>query len=231
MYKKILIIGGAGYIGTELSNYLVKKKYKVSCVDTFWFDTKLDKKVKKIKLDVRNFSFSIFENYDVVINLAYLSNDPLCEINARDTWESGPLATYYMMEACIKYKVKKFIFASSGSIYGLKKEKKVTEELGLDPITDYNKSKMICEKVIENYKNRIKIVILRPATVCGYSPRMRFDVSVNNLTIQALQNKKINVFGGKQIRPNVNIADISRIFQHFIFKGKKIKSGFGDNLR
>lgn len=216
MYKKILIIGGAGYIGTELSNYLIKKKYKVSCLDTFWFNTKLDKKIKRIKLDIRNYNFSIFKNYDVVINLAYLSNDPLCEINARDTWESGPLATYYMMEACIKYKVKKFIFASSGSIYGLKKEKKVTEELGLDPITDYNKSKMICEKVIENYKNRIKIVILRPATVCGSSSRLRLDVVLNLFCYQAFYEKKIKILGGKQIRPLLHIKDMVNCYEFFI---------------
>ena len=139
MKKKILIIGGAGYIGTELSNYLVKKGHNVTCYDTFWFGNFLNKKIKKIKGDVRKLNLKIFKNKDIVINLAYLSNDPLCEINARDTWESGPLATYQMMEACVKRRVKKFIFASSGSIYGLKKEKKVTESLGLDPITDYNK--------------------------------------------------------------------------------------------
>ncbi len=215
--KKILIIGGAGYIGTELSNFL-SKKYQVGCYDAFWFEDKLNKKIKRYKQDVRSFDFKIFKNYDIVINLAYLSNDPLCEINARDTWESGPLATYYMMEACLKYKVKKFIFASSGSIYGLKREKKVTEKLGLDPITDYNKSKMICEKIIENYKNKLKTVILRPATVCGASDRLRLDVVLNLFCYQAYYEKKITILGGKQIRPLLHIRDMINAYDFFINK-------------
>ena len=179
MKKKILIIGGAGYVGSLLSNFLVNKNYSVTCLDTFWFQTNLNKKVKKKKIDIRDRKFESFKNIDVVINLAYLSNDPLCEINARDTWEIGPLSNYYILEACLKYKIKKYIFASSGSIYGSKKEKKVTENLGLDPITDYNKSKMICEKVILSYKNKLKTIILRPATVCGFSERLRLDVVLN----------------------------------------------------
>ncbi len=216
MKKKILIIGGAGYIGTELSNYLVKKGHNVDCYDTFWFGNFLNKKIKKIKGDVRKLNHKIFKNKDIVINLAYLSNDPLCEINARDTWESGPLATYQMMEACVQHRVKKFIFASSGSIYGLKKEKKVTESLGLDPITDYNKSKMICEKVIQNYKNKLKTVILRPATVCGASNRLRLDVVLNLFCYQAYYKKKINILGGKQIRPLLHIKDMIRAYDFFI---------------
>lgn len=218
MTKKILIIGGSGYIGTELSNFLINKKYKVGCMDTFWFNDRLNKKVVKIKKDIRSFDFPEFKNYDIVINLAYLSNDPLCEINARDTWESGPLATYYIMEACIKYKVKKFIFASSGSIYGLKKEKNVTENLGLDPITDYNKSKMICEKIIENYKNKIKTVILRPATVCGSSERLRLDVVLNLFCYQAFFKGEINILGGSQIRPLLHIKDMINCYEFFIKK-------------
>ena len=142
----------------------------------------------------------------------------MCEINARDTWEIGPLSTYHIMEACIKYKVKKFIFASSGSIYGLKKEKKVTEKLGLDPITDYNKSKMICEKVMESYKDKIKIVILRPATICGDSSRLRLDVVLNLFCYQAYFNKKINILGGKQIRPLLHIKDMINCYEFFIKK-------------
>ena len=218
MAKKILIIGGGGYIGTELSNFLANKNYRVGCMDTFWFENKLNKNVIKIKRDIRSFDFSEFKNYDIVINLAYLSNDPLCEINARDTWESGPLATYYIMEACLKYKIKKFIFASSGSIYGLKKEKNVTENLGLDPITDYNKSKMICEKVIDNYKNKIKTVILRPATVCGASKRLRLDVVLNLFCYQAFFKKEINILGGNQIRPLLHIKDMINCYEFFIKK-------------
>jgi nucleoside-diphosphate-sugar epimerase len=217
--KKILVIGGAGYVGTELCNKLASNKnYEITCLDTFWFRSKLSKKIKRIKRDIRNLKESDFKNFHTVIHLAYLSNDPLCELNGRDTWESGPLSTYYIMEACLKNKVKKFIFASSGSIYGLKKDKNVTENLGLDPITDYNKSKMICEKVIETYKKKLKIVILRPATVCGDSERLRLDVVLNLFCYQAFFKKEINILGGKQIRPLLHIKDMIGSYEFFIKK-------------
>ena len=123
-----------------------------------------------------------------------------------------------MLEGCVKYKVKKFIFASSGSIYGLKNENKVTEELGLEPLTDYNKSKMICEKVLNSYSKKIKTVILRPGTVCGFSKRLRLDLLVNIFAYQAYFNKKINVNGGKQIRPIINIKDLMNAYEFFVKK-------------
>ena len=215
--KQILIIGGAGYVGTELCNKLAKNKnYKITCLDTFWFGNKLTKKVKVLKRDMRDLKHADFKGFHTVVHLAYLSNDPLCELNGRDTWESGPLSTYYIMEACIKNKVKKFIFASSGSIYGLKKDRNVTENLGLDPITDYNKSKMICEKVIENYRNKLKVIILRPATICGDSNRLRLDVVLNLFCYQAFYEKKINILGGKQIRPLLHIKDMLACCEFFI---------------
>lgn len=214
----ILIIGGAGYVGTNLCNYLSKKDFTVTCLDTFWFGDFLNKNVKKIKADIRTFNFDRVGKYDCVIDLAYLSNDPLCEVDARHTWESGPLAVYKILEFCKKRKIKKFIFASSGSIYGLKKEKHVTEELGLDPLTDYNKSKMICEKVVESYNKDLSTVIVRPATVCGISPRLRLDVVLNLFCYQAFFKKKISVLGGKQTRPLVNINDMVRSYEFFINK-------------
>jgi nucleoside-diphosphate-sugar epimerase len=214
----ILIIGGAGYVGTNLCNYLSKKDFTVTCLDTFWFGDFLNKNVKKIKADIRTFNFERIGKYDCVIDLAYLSNDPLCEVDARHTWESGPLAVYKILEFCKKRKIKKFIFASSGSIYGLKKEKHVTEELGLDPLTDYNKSKMICEKVVESYNKDLNTVIVRPATVCGISPRLRLDVVLNLFCYQAFFKKKISVLGGKQTRPLVNIKDMVRSYEFFLNK-------------
>jgi nucleoside-diphosphate-sugar epimerase len=214
----ILIIGGAGYIGTNLCNYLSQKNFNITCLDTFWFGNFLNKRVKKIKADIRNFNFESLGKFDCVIDLAYLSNDPLCEVDARHTWESGPLAVYKILEFCKKRKIKKFIFASSGSIYGLKKEKKVIEELGLDPLTDYNKSKMICEKVVESYNKNLNIIIIRPATVCGSSPRLRLDVVLNLFCYQAYFKKKISILGGKQTRPLVNINDMVRSYEFFINK-------------
>ena len=218
MKKKILIIGGAGYLGTKLCEFLIKKNYDVTCLDTFWFGNNLPKKTNIIKSDLRNEKFKFLKKFHTVIHLAYLSNDPLCEIDARATWETGPLALYNLLENCKKFRIKKFIFASSGSIYGIKKEKKVTEKLGLDPITDYNKSKMICEKVIESYKKYFKTVILRPATVCGFSKRLRLDVVLNLFCYQAYYKKKITILGGSQIRPLLNINDMIRSYEFFIKK-------------
>lgn len=219
MVKNILIIGGAGYVGTPLCNYLVKKNFSVTCLDTFWFGNYLSKKVKKIKADIRNLNFDKLKRYDVVINLAYLSNDPLCEIDARATWEIGPLALYKILEYCKNNKVDRFIFASSGSIYGLKnKNISVTEKLGLDPLTDYNKSKMICEKVIESYSSSFPFTIIRPATVCGLSKRLRLDVVLNLFTYQAFFEKKITITGGKQTRPLLDIRDMIRVYEFCIKK-------------
>ena len=214
---KILIIGGAGYVGTNLSNKL-SNKHKVICVDTFWFGNHLNNSVSFVKADIRNFDYKILNNIDVVINLAYLANDPSCEIDARATWEIGPLSNYFLLEQCKKYKIKKFIFASSGSVYGIKKEKNVTEDLSLNPLTDYNKSKMICEKVIENYSNDFDTVIIRPGTVGGFSKRLRLDVVVNILSYQAYFNKKIEILGGNQIRPLIDMNDMINVYQFCVEK-------------
>ena len=114
----------------------------------------------------------------------------MCELNGRDAWECGPLALYSILEKCKKNLIKHFIFASSGSVYGIKKKKKVTEKLSLKPISDYNKSKMICEKVIECYKNNFKTTIVRPATVCGFSKRLRLDVVINLFLLSVVLKRK-----------------------------------------
>jgi nucleoside-diphosphate-sugar epimerase len=129
-----------------------------------------------------------------------------------------------IMEFAIKNKVKKFIYASSGSVYGVKKEKQVTEDLDLVPISVYNKTKMIAERVFMSFKDKIQINCIRPATVCGLSPRMRYDISVNLLTLQAIKKKQITVLGGNQIRPNIHIQDMIRLYEFFL--KKKIPSGF-----
>ena len=219
MQKKILIIGGAGYVGTELCNMLVKnQKYKITCLDNFWFGDNVSKKVKKIKRDIRQLKDKDFNDYHTVIHLAYLSNDPLCELNGRDAWECGPLALYSILEKCKKSSVKHFIFASSGSVYGVKKEKKVTEQLSLKPISDYNKSKMICEKVIECYEKDFKTTIVRPATVCGFSKRLRLDVVLNLFCYQSFFKKKITIFGGNQIRPLLHIKDMISVYDFILRK-------------
>ena len=204
--KNILITGGGGYIGTNLTKELLNEGCNVTVIDTFWFGNYLEKhkKLKIIKKDIRNISKKDLNKIDCIMHLASIANDPAAELDARLTWDVNVLATYKLINLAIIQKVKKFIFASSGSVYGIKKEKKVVENLSLEPISEYNKSKMIGERVLLSYKKNIDITILRPATVCGFSPRMRLDVSVNMFAFQAIKFGSMSVFGGEQIRPNID---------------------------
>ena len=158
---------------------------------------------------------------DAIIHLANIANDPCGDLNAKLSWEVNTLATMGLAESAIAHGVKQFIFSSSGSVYGVKDEPQVTEELSLVPITDYNKTKMISERVLLSYKDAMTVQILRPATICGYSPRTRLDLSVNMLTVQALANGRITVFGGNQVRPNIHIQDITDAFIHLLNLGDK----------
>lgn len=211
---KILITGGCGYIGTRLINKLLKLGHKIISVDTKWFGDHLPKNrnLKNIKCDIRDIEKIDIKNVDAVIHLASIANDDMALINPELSWQTSSLGTYTLLNHCIKNNVKRFIYASSGSVYGIKNEKKVTENLSLKPISTYNKVKMTTERIIQSYKDDLDIFIIRPATVCGYSERMRLDVSVNALTFNALKNKTINVFGGKQIRPNIHIDDMTDLY-------------------
>tara|TARA_B100001121_G_scaffold139274_1_gene122063 strand:- start:64 stop:1029 length:966 start_codon:yes stop_codon:yes gene_type:complete len=213
--KNILITGGGGYVGSNLTKELLLDGYNVTVLDTFWFGNylKRHKNLKILKKDIRMVSDRDIKNIDCIMHLASIANDPAAELNAKLTWDVNVLATYKLITLAINQKVKKFIFASSGSVYGIKKEKKVTEDLSLKPISEYNKSKMIGERVLLSYKKKIDLTILRPATVCGYSPAMRLDVAINALTFGALQNNLITVFGGKQIRPNLTMHDMINAYK------------------
>jgi len=224
---KILILGGCGYIGTKLvEKFLKDKRFKIVVYDIQWFGKNLikHKNLKVIKGDIRQIPNNVFKGVNTVIHLANIANDPGVELNHQLSWEVNVLATMDIIQKAINSNVKKFIFSSSGSVYGIKKELKVTEKLSLVPISTYNKTKMIAERVLFSFNDKIKIFSIRPATVCGFSQRMRMDVSVNNLTFQAIKNQKITVFGGKQIRPNININDLVRVFEHFVNK-KNIETG------
>ena len=219
--KKIIILGGCGYIGTILSQYLIAKGFYVKVIDRQIYGNfiKKSQNIQIINKDVRKISHNDFAGYDYVIHLANIANDPSVELHPSLSWDINVLATDKICRAAIKANVKKIIFASSGSVYGIKKERNVTEDLELKPISIYNKTKMIAERILLSYKKEIDVVCIRPATVCGYSKRLRLDVSVNLLTHQAYKNKKIIVLGGKQIRPNIHIKDLVRIF-YFSLKKK-----------
>ena len=223
----ILILGGGGYVGTPLTAKLLEnKKNKITVVDTFWFGNflKKNKRLKIIKKDIREADIKWFRGIDCIIHLANIANDPAVDLNPNLSWDVNVITSIKIMKYAIKNKVKKFIFASSGSVYGVKKEKKVTEDLDLVPISVYNKTKMVAERIFMSFKDKILINCIRPATVCGVSPRMRYDVSVNLLTLQAIKKKQITVFGGNQVRPNIHIKDMIRLYEFFL--KRKISSGF-----
>jgi len=216
---KIIVTGGCGYVGSVLVNKLIQKHY-VKVIDNQWFGNFLpkNKNLEIEKLDIRDISDKLdLRGYDSIIHLANIANDPSVDLDPTLSWEVNVLSAKKLIEVCIKNKIKKFIYASSGSVYGIKNEKNVTEDLDLVPISTYNKTKMICERVFLSYKNDIDVLIARPATVCGYSPRMRFDVSVNLLTLQALKKKKITILGGEQTRPAIHINDMVSLYEHFLF--------------
>tara|TARA_Y100001970_G_scaffold129887_1_gene160156 strand:- start:32764 stop:33708 length:945 start_codon:yes stop_codon:yes gene_type:complete len=224
---KILITGGCGYVGTVFVNELLNQKnFNLVVLDNQWFGNHLNShnNLKIIKEDIRNLNEEVFREVDIVVHLANIANDPAVDLNPNLSWEVNVLSAMNLIETSIKFGVKQFIYASSGSVYGLKKETNVTEDLSLVPISAYNKTKMIAERVLLSYSDKINLHIIRPATVCGFSPRMRLDVSVNMLTFQALENSKMTVFGGNQIRPNIHIKDLSRVYMHFI-SNPNIQSG------
>jgi len=219
----ILLTGGCGYIGTVLTQALLAEGHYVTVIDIQWFGNYLveHKNLKIIKEDIRNADNIPMRGVDAVMHLANIANDPCGELNSKLSWEVNVLGTMRLVEKAIENNVKQFIYASSGSVYGVKDEPEVTEGLSLVPISDYNKTKMVSERVLMSYRDRILIQCVRPATVCGYSPRMRLDLSVNMLTMQALANGRITVLGGSQIRPNIHIRDMVAVYLHLLKMGKK----------
>ena len=216
--KKIFITGGAGYVGSKLVPKLLESGYEVTVLDLMIYgENVLDdhKKLKKIKGDIRNKNLleKIIPGHDVVLHLACISNDPSFELNP----SLGKSINYDAFEPLVKVsvesKVNRFIYASSSSVYGIKKEKNITEDMKLEPLTDYSKFKGECEKILNSYKSDNFITTtIRPSTVCGYAKRQRLDLVVNILTNHAFHNKEIKVFGGDQLRPNIHINDMVNSF-------------------
>lgn len=225
--KNILITGGAGYVGTLLTNNLVKNGHKVTVIDTFWFGDYLvkNKNLKKIKLNILD--KKIFTNkylkkkFDIIYHLAGIANDNAAIINPKLSWEINCLGTKNICEFAKQRNIKRLVYASSGSVYGIKKEKKVHENLRLEPISDYNKTKMIAEDIVVSYRKFFDYLIVRPSTLFGYSPKMRLDLTINILTFSALKKKEINVFGGNQYRPFLHVQDMVRFYEFVILKNIK----------
>ena len=215
---KIVVTGGCGFVGTVLTQQLLLDGHQLTVVDAQWFGNflKPHPQLTVLKQDVRDVGAIPLKGVDAVIHLANIANDPGVELNPTLSWEVNVLATQQLADRAVRAGVRQFIYASSGSVYGVKDDPQVTEDLELVPISAYNKTKMVAERVLLSYENNMQVHCIRPATVCGYSPRMRLDVSVNMLTMQALKNGKMTVFGGDQTRPNIHIHDMVNVYRHFL---------------
>ena len=211
---KVLVTGACGYKGSVLVPKLLTSGAEVVALDIMWFGNLLQPHpaLTVIEGDVREPEAIDLTGIDAIVHLASVANDPCGDLDPKLTWEVSALGTMRLADRAARYGIKHFIYASSGSVYGLKDEDQVTEDLELFPLSEYNKTKMVGERVLLSYSDDMAVQIIRPATVCGYSPRMRLDVSVNMLTMQALANGVITVFGGKQVRPNIHIDDITDLY-------------------
>jgi nucleoside-diphosphate-sugar epimerase len=222
--RKVLIIGGAGYVGSLLTARLLEENYKVVVLDTFWYGDEYHKSIAHPNLtlfkgDMRNLALveESMNGCTDVIHLACISNDPSFDLDPA-LGKSINLDSFApIVHAARRAGVERFIYGSSSSVYGIKSEESVTEELSLEPLTDYSRFKAECEEILlnENLKHMTSVIV-RPATICGVSPRQRLDLVVNILAIHALEKGKIIVFGGKQFRPNLHINDMVRSYSHLL---------------
>jgi nucleoside-diphosphate-sugar epimerase len=244
-FKRVLVTGGAGYVGSRLVPKLLDAGYEVSVLDLFIFGEDIfahlcgDPRLTEVKGDLRNPAdvTCALSGCDAVIHLACISNDPSFDLDPA----LGRSINYDCFRPIVRASkaagVRRFIYASSSSVYGIKTDPEVTEDLPLDPLTDYSKYKALCERVLaEEHEPGFVTVTLRPATVCGYAPRLRLDLTVNILTNLAVNTQRITVFGGEQLRPNLHVEDMTDLYLMLleapdrIVDGKIWNAGY-DNLK
>lgn len=218
---RILVAGGAGYVGSRLVPELLKLGHHVVVLDLYLYgedvfaELKGNSHLTELKADIRDLNAvdNALKGCDAVIHLACISNDPSFELNPELGKSINLDAFEPFVQLSKKHKIKRFIYASSSSVYGVKSEPNVTEDMSLEPLTDYSKFKIECEKILLKYMSDDFIcTIIRPATVCGYAPRQRLDVVVNILTNIAYNTGKVKVIGGAQMRPNIHIEDMVRAY-------------------
>jgi len=228
---KIFLIGGGGYVGSALVPKLIDLGHEVTVYDLFIYGKEVLEKNSNLTLiegDIRDINLlsKSLKNHDSIIHLACISNDPSFELNPKLGKSINLDCFRPLVEVAVKENIKRFIYASSSSVYGIKKEKNVTETLSLEPLTDYSKFKVECEKILSEFtSDEFETVIIRPATVCGYAKRQRLDVVVNILTNLAFNKRKIKVFGGDQLRPNIHIQDMANIYIEVLKAEKKLVNG------
>ena len=230
--NKIIVIGGAGYIGCVLTDLLLKNRYKVVCIDSLKFGPSSIKNFKKennykfYKINTSNSKkiSKLSEGSKAVVDLSGIVGDPACSINRKSTYYSNYYNTKKIVDDLKDVNIGKFIYASSCSVYGSSKGKKLIRETSqVKPISLYAELKIKCEKyILKKSDNKFSPTILRLATVFGYSQRQRFDLVVNLFTLLKYLKRKIQVFGGEQYRPNVHVYDVARAILKCIKKDKKI---------
>jgi len=219
--NRVMVTGGAGYVGAVLVPKLLNEGYQVRVLDLYMFGDDVLSSVidhpnlEQVKGDIRDRATleRTLAGCDAVIHLACISNDPSFELNP----ELGKSINYDSFPDLVDISkasgVHRFIYASSSSVYGVRDEENVTEELALLPLTDYSKFKALCEDILEKKREPgFTTLTLRPATICGYSPRLRLDLTVNILTNHAVNRNQITVFGGEQKRPNIHIEDVTDLY-------------------
>jgi nucleoside-diphosphate-sugar epimerase len=219
-FKKVFVTGGAGYVGAVLVPALLERGYQVKVLDLYLYGDVLapvanNPNLEQIKGDIRDRKLleRVIPGCDAVIHLACISNDPSFELDAGLGKSINYDAFLDLVAVSKNSGVRRFIYASSSSVYGVKPDQNVTEELALEPLTDYSKYKALCEDVLlKEQAPGFTCVVVRPATVCGYSPRLRLDLTVNILTNFAVNSGKITVFGGAQKRPNIHIDDMAACY-------------------
>ena len=229
--KAIFVTGGGGYVGAVVVPHLVRLGYSVTVLDLFMYGEEvLDSRpnLKKVKGDIRdrNLLEELLPGHDAVIHLACISNDPSFELNPELGRSINLDAFRPLVEASCAAGVSRFIYASSSSVYGIKKESDVHEGMTLEPLTDYSRFKAECESILMEYQSdSFTTVTIRPATVCGYSRRQRLDVVVNILTNLAYHKREITIFGGEQLRPNIHIRDMVESYITLLEAPKDVVAG------
>lgn len=210
----VFVTGGAGYVGSALVPAMLARGHRVTVLDLFLYGKNVlapHPNLTLIEGDIRDASLlrRAIPGADVVIHLACISNDPSFELDPMLGKSINLDAFEPLVRIARDSGVRRFIYASSASVYGVKDVENVTEDMPLEPLTDYSRFKAQCEEILALYSSReFTTVTLRPATVCGYAPRQRLDVVVNILTNNAVNRGVIKILGGPQKRPNIHIADM-----------------------